>query len=190
MARLKSEEKRQAILDAACGAIAERGLAAPTSAIAKAAGVAEGSIFTYFADKDALLNALYLSIKSELQVAMADGYPSRASFAERFAHVWDRYITWGAARSAQRRAMAQLAVSDKITAASRAEGEAMFGDIGQLFSAGDGTGAWCKQPDGFCAGIIIAVAETTLAFMHRDPAQSDMYRKGGFDMLWRALAAE
>ena len=43
MARPKSEDKRNAILDAATRVFAERGLtAAPTSEISKQAGVAEG----------------------------------------------------------------------------------------------------------------------------------------------------
>ena len=49
MARPKSEDKRNAILDAATRVFAERGLtAAPTSEISKQAGVAEETLFTYF----------------------------------------------------------------------------------------------------------------------------------------------
>ena len=40
----------------------------------------------------------------------------------------------------------------------------------------------------FFSGIVTAVAETTLAFMHRDPGSAVAYRKAGFDTLWRALA--
>jgi AcrR family transcriptional regulator len=40
--------------------IAEDGIDASTAGIAKAAGVAEGSLFRYFPDKDTLLNELYL----------------------------------------------------------------------------------------------------------------------------------
>ena len=48
MARPKSEDKRNAILDAATRVFAESGLsAAPTSEISKQAGVAEGTLFTY-----------------------------------------------------------------------------------------------------------------------------------------------
>jgi len=59
-ARPKSEDKRNAILDAATRLFAERGLtAAPTSEISKQAGIAEGTLFTYFKTKDDLINALY-----------------------------------------------------------------------------------------------------------------------------------
>ena len=55
MSRPRSEDNRIAILEAALCVFAERGnLSAPTSAISKAASVAEGTLFTYFKSKDDL----------------------------------------------------------------------------------------------------------------------------------------
>jgi AcrR family transcriptional regulator len=59
LARPRSDDKRKAILSPVTQIFAERGLSAPTSAISNLAGVAEGTLFTYFENKDALLNALY-----------------------------------------------------------------------------------------------------------------------------------
>lgn len=53
MARPKSEDKKQALLEAATQAIAQSGIAASTAVIARNAGVAEGTLFRYFATKDA-----------------------------------------------------------------------------------------------------------------------------------------
>ena len=78
MARPKSEDKQNAILEAATHLFAERGLtAAPTSEISKQAGVAEGTLFTYFKTKDDLINALYREIKLELADAMTSDFPGR-----------------------------------------------------------------------------------------------------------------
>ncbi|HYS81455.1 MAG TPA: helix-turn-helix domain-containing protein, partial [Anaeromyxobacteraceae bacterium] len=63
MARPKSEDKRNALLAAATQVIAELGVSAPTARIAQVAGVAEGTLFTYFRTKDELLNELYLALK-------------------------------------------------------------------------------------------------------------------------------
>src|SRR5277367_4109427 len=79
MARPKSEDKRNAILSAATEVFAERGLSAATSAISTAAGVAEGTLFTYFKTKDELINALYREIKLELADAMMSEFPRRAA---------------------------------------------------------------------------------------------------------------
>ena len=46
MARPLSEEKREAILEAAAELVAQMGTGASTANIAKAAGVAEGTLFT------------------------------------------------------------------------------------------------------------------------------------------------
>lgn len=79
MARPKSEDKKQALLEAATAAFAQSGIAASTSAIARSAGVAEGTLFRYFATKDDLLNELYLSIKSGLvQVMVASLKPNES----------------------------------------------------------------------------------------------------------------
>jgi hypothetical protein len=71
MARPLSEEKRTAILEATAEVVAMLGVSAPTAKIAKEAGVAEGTLFTYFANKDELLNGLYLELKMG-QLAVSD----------------------------------------------------------------------------------------------------------------------
>ena len=109
MARPKSEDKRNAILEAATRLFAERGLtAAPTSEISKQAGVAEGTLFTYFKTKDDLINALYREIKLELADAMMSDFPRKKKVGTRLRHVWDRYVNWGIANPKQRKVLAQL----------------------------------------------------------------------------------
>lgn len=48
MSRPRSDEKRKALLEAATRIIVTQGLSAPTADIVKEAGVANGSLFTYF----------------------------------------------------------------------------------------------------------------------------------------------
>ena len=79
MARVRSPEKRSAILQAAVREIAENGLAAPTAQIAKRAGVAAGTLFTYFASKEALLNQLYLELKGEVYTRINTDFPHKGS---------------------------------------------------------------------------------------------------------------
>ncbi len=108
MPRSKSEDKRNAILSAATQVFAERGLGAPTSAISQAAGVAEGTLFTYFPTKDELINALYREIKLELADAMMSNFPRRAAIRNRFQHVWDRYVIWGVNNPEQQKVLQQM----------------------------------------------------------------------------------
>src|ERR1700678_906370 len=105
MARPKSEDKRNAILSAATQVFAERGLSAATSAISSAAGVAEGTLFTYFKTKDDLINALYREIKLELADAMMSDFPRKKNIRTKLRHVWDRYVNWGIANPRQRKVL-------------------------------------------------------------------------------------
>src|SRR5260221_8736983 len=115
MARPKSEDKRNAILEAATRLFAERGLtAAPTSEISKQAGVAEGTLFTYFKTKDDLINALYREIKLELADAMMSDFPRKKNVRIKLRHVWDRYVNLCIANSEQPKALAQLQVSEEV----------------------------------------------------------------------------
>jgi AcrR family transcriptional regulator len=127
VARPKSEDKRNAILDAATRLFAKCGLtAAPTSEISKQAGAAEGTLFTYFETKDELINALYRQIKLELADAMMSDFPRNKKIGTRLRHVWDRYVNWGIANPEQRKVLAQLTVSEVLTKASTDAGSAPF----------------------------------------------------------------
>jgi AcrR family transcriptional regulator len=55
---LTPEDRRRAIVDATLPLVLERGTAVTTREIAEASGIAEGTIFRVFADKDALLQAV------------------------------------------------------------------------------------------------------------------------------------
>lgn len=95
MARPKSEDKKQALLEAATAAFAQSGIAASTSAIARSAGVAEGTLFRYFATKDELLNELYLAIKLRLVRTMIAGLdPDEKRPKENARNIWNSYIDW------------------------------------------------------------------------------------------------
>lgn len=188
MARPRSEDKRNAILEAATAVVAGHGVSAPTARIAKLARVAEGTLFTYFDNKDALLNQLYLDLKSDLRGAMMAGYPSAERAAVRARYTWDRYVDWGVAHPLKRRAMSQLAVSDRITAQSRELGNIAFAEVNALMLESVAGGVLKDQPPSFVGAIMGSLAETTMEFITREPESAERYKKAGFDAFWAALA--
>src|SRR6204780_1148606 len=125
MARPKSEEKRNAILEAAARLFAERGLtASPTSEISKQAGVAEGTLFTYFKTKDELINALYRELKLELADAMMSSFPRKQSVRHRLEHVWNGYVHWGVANPNHRKVLKQIQIWGGLTEEAKQGGSA------------------------------------------------------------------
>lgn len=188
MARPRSEDKRHAILDAATRVIVEHGLSASTALIAQEAGVANGTLFTYFPTKADLFNELYLVLKADMAAAALDGLPAGAELREQMFHLWSNWMEWALANPQRRRALAQLSVSDEVTAASRAAGHQTMAGIAALLERSRARGSMRKVPMAFVAALINALAEATMDFMIQDPAHADKHSRAGFEALWRVLA--
>jgi AcrR family transcriptional regulator len=189
VARPKSEDKRNAILDAATRVFAERGLtAAPTSEISKQAGVAEGTLFTYFKTKDDLINALYREIKLEVADAMMSGFPRRKSVRTRLRHVWDGYLNWGIANAKQCKVLAQLQVSEVLTKESRDAGGAPFVEFQIMIrDAIERRILRADLPIELISKTMAALAEATMDLIVQKPAMANKYRNSGFEIYWAGI---
>ena len=188
MARPRSEDKRTAILEAAAEVVAELGISAPTAKIAKGAGVAEGTLFTYFPNKDELLNQLYLELKTDLRNAMITGFPSGKSLLDRSRYVWECYIGWGMAYPLKRKALRQLAVSDRITQQSKKIGGEAFGVIQDMMRELAAAAGLKNAPQGYAPATMTALADTTIDFIALEPARAKHYTEAGFHAFWKAFS--
>jgi AcrR family transcriptional regulator len=190
MPRPKVGDKRADILAAAIERIADEGIGASTASIAKAAGVAEGSLFRYFPDKDSLLNEVYLEIKRDLRQPLREKFPAAASLKKRAEHLWNAYVSWGAESGTKLRAMAQLTVSDRLTGETRMLGqeglEAMTKTITEVVERG----RLAKLPRPFAQALFTEMAETTMSFMADDSRRRDEYKAAGFEAFWSAVATK
>ena len=189
VARPKSEDKRNAILDAATRLFADRGLtAAPTSEISKQAGVAEGTLFTYFKTKDDLINALYREIKLELADAMMSDFPRKKNVRTRLRHVWDRYVNWGIANSKQRKALAQLQVSEALTKESKDAGGAPFVEFQTMIRDAIERRIFRNDvPVELVSKSLAALVEATIDLTVSNPSKAKTYRASGFQMFWAGI---
>jgi AcrR family transcriptional regulator len=189
MARPRSEDKRNAILDAATRLFAERGLtAAPTSEISKLAGVAEGTLFTYFKTKDDLINALYREIKLELADAMMSDFPRKKNIRTKLRHVWDRYVNWGIANPRQRKVLAQLTVSEALTKESRDAGSAPFVEFQAMIRDAIEQRVFRNDvPVELISKSLAALVEATIDLTESNRAKVKQYRDSGFQMFWAGI---
>nr|WP_269803074.1 TetR/AcrR family transcriptional regulator [Salmonella enterica] len=179
-------------MEAATQAIAQSGIAASTAVIARNAGVAEGTLFRYFATKDELINTLYLHLKQDLCQSMImelDRSITDAKMMTRF--IWNSYISWGLNHPARHRAIRQLAVSEKLTKETEQRADDMFPELRDLCHRSVLMVFMSDEYRAFGDGLFLALAETTMDFAARDPARageySDEYRAFG-DGLFLALA--
>ena len=189
MARPKSEDKRNAILNGATRLFAERGLtAAPTSEISKLAGVAEGTLFTYFKTKDDLINGLYREIKLELADAMMSDFPRKKSAGTRLRHVWDRYVNWGIANPKQRKVLAQLMVSEVLTKESRDAGSAPFVEFQAVIRDAIEQHIFRNDvPLELISKSLAALVEATIDLTVLNRSKAKQYRDSGFQMFWAGI---
>jgi AcrR family transcriptional regulator len=187
MARPRSEDKRNAILAAAIAVMAEHGLAASTAAIARQAGVAEGTLFTYFSSKDILLNDLYLTLKSQLGEMMMASFPAAASIRARAAHVWDKYVSWGVAHPQQRKVLSQLGLSERVSEHSKTVAMQAFAAVNVMMEESLAQHVLREQPPPFIGAIMVALADISIDFIGQFPQQADSYKALGFDAFWNAV---
>jgi len=188
MARPRNENRRNAILSAATRAIASQGLGAPTAVIAKEAGVSNGSLFVYFDTKAALLNELYVALKTEMATTALAGLPTGSEPREQLLHMWTQWLRWATTSPEKRRALAQLQVSDDITAASHQAVNSVSSAIADLLEQSRAGGPMQDAPLGFVLTLTNAIAETTIDTVIREPAEADTLIRVAFDAIWRVIA--
>ncbi|MGC2398166.1 MAG: TetR/AcrR family transcriptional regulator [Acidobacteriaceae bacterium] len=187
MPRPRSHEKRTAILKAATRVIVTQGLSAPTAVIAKEAGIANGSLFTYFETKMELFNQLYLELKTEMATAAMKDIAEGVDLREQFFRMWRNWANWAVSYPEKRRALAQLSVSGEITPEIRAAAHRTMAPIAELLQRSRAGGPMSKVPMSFVVMLMSSIAEATMDFMTQDPANAKKHCKTGFDAIWRIV---
>lgn len=133
------DDKRRIILDAALEAFAERGYhGTAVPEVAVAAGVGTGTLYRYFAHKEALVNEVYRDAKLRLRAALLDGAPdletARPDAAEAwFLELWRRL---GAFAKAEPAAFRFLEMQDHVAYLDSASREVELGVLAPLWLAG------------------------------------------------------
>lgn len=191
MARPKSEDKKQALLEAATTAFAQSGISASTALIARDAGVAEGTLFRYFATKDDLLNELYLHLKQDLCKAMLVSWDHSETDAKtNTLHIWNSYVDWGLRNPQAYQAIRQLTVSDKITEQTRQKVTDMFPEFNELCEHSVLPVFRSRHYRAFGDALFGSLINTTMEFATLEPENAAEFKKLGFAAMWRALADE
>ncbi len=116
--RQRDETKAQQILAATLDEVRDVGLAGlSVEAVARRAGVATGTVYIYFKNKEALLEALYLHTKTRFSemVLRDEGLPLRAAFS----NMTRAYLDYVLKNEAEIVFMAQMANSPYVTAKTR-----------------------------------------------------------------------
>jgi AcrR family transcriptional regulator len=184
----RSEDRRNAILSAATRVIAAGGLGGSTAAIAKEAGVSNGSLFVYFDTKAVLLNELYVALKTEMGAVAVAGLPVDGDVRQQVQHMWNQWLRWATSFPEKRRALAQLDVADDITADSHRAVSQAFSGIADLLERSRAGGPMRDAPLGFVLTLATSIADAAIDAIIREPAEAEARGSVAFEAMWRVLA--
>jgi AcrR family transcriptional regulator len=89
------QDRRESIMDAALHCFVERGYHGTSMPeIAEKANIAAGTIYHYFDSKEALVNALYRSWKTNVAQRVLTHFPQTAPVREQFRVMWNEMISF------------------------------------------------------------------------------------------------
>ena len=186
MSRTKSDDKRTGILDAALRVFAERGnLSAPTSAISEAAGVAEGTLFTYFKSKDDLVNELYTHLRARFDQILI-GYPYEADARTRLRYVWDRFIDRHLARPELLTILVQLRSSGRLFKENEVPTASMMEMLSVTREVVEG-GKFQEAPVELMVLMVRGQCEAVVGYIQAHPSEEALCRELGFQVIWNGL---
>ena len=189
LARPRSDEKREALVEAAIELFAERGaLTTPTSAVSKYAGVAEGTLFTYFERKETLLNEVYLVLKGEVSDAILERSPATDDLKALTRHIWTKYVSWGLQNPTRFKVLRELGVSDKISAESRAAGYEPLEEMMSRAKSAIQRGEVRKLPLEYFFALLNGMVEGTVGFILDAGVSPKKTSAEGFEVFWSGIS--
>ncbi|HEY9102335.1 TetR/AcrR family transcriptional regulator [Chitinimonas sp.] len=185
----KDEKKLDAVLTATCRLTAERGLLGLTlTEIAKAAGIGTSTLYTYFADKEALFNEVYRRAKCEAIDFYGGEMDSLAPVKGRVRSVWNRMLDHRLNRYDQVSFMEQFVGSSFMNDESRAYINRIGEGLLQLVMDGQSQEILKAVPIPFLTSIFFgSVRETARLIRSGAIADTEENRAVAFQLCWDGI---
>ena len=183
-------DKREAILNAAIGLFTEFGFqGAPTSKIAKEAGVGTGTLFHYFKTKEELINRLYVEIKKELSSEMSADLDIESTVYGKLKRFWCNTLQWGPKNAQKANFYRLFCASPFITALSKDEARSHLLFLFEIIEEGKRQRIVKDMPTEMLVEIIIGIIQGTAQSLIDTPeklADKD-YLESIYHVLWDSI---
>ncbi len=177
-------DRKQHIIDVAANLFLSEGVGVSTARIAKAAGVANGTLFNAFPTKQMLIDEVYRTAKMAMFGALVHsaGAPFNRS------HIydnWQGYLTWARANPRSHQVMHLLLESGLASAGTRAEVDALAAPHGEWVRAALEDGVITGPSAAHIGRLILAQADLALS-ENLEGADADL----AFDMLCKSIGLD
>jgi AcrR family transcriptional regulator len=186
--RTRDETKERRILASTLELVEQQGLSGLSmEAVAKAAGVAIGTVYIYFDSKEALLNALYLRTKRELSGKIFEGTAEGEPVKPAFQRMCIAYMRYVAAHRAEMVFMHQLRNSPFILEQTKELGEQAGAPLLRLLERAKKEGLLKDLP----IPLMIAFLQATLTELasYGAPGSREQTYREVARLVWDALKA-
>lgn len=180
MVRIKTEDKRDAILLATLKLVNSNGFhAAPMSRIASDAGVSAGTIYIYFRNKEDLVNTLYKELKAKFASRVLQNFTPEAPVKKGFEIIWRNILSYKLSEPEDAAFIEQCDNTPMVTEASREFGLKSIQPLFDLWERGQQEGI--IKP--FCRQMLFAFSLFPIIYI----AQS--YSKSGEELIAEVIDA-
>ena len=178
------QHRPEAILAAAMSVFVDNGVRVSTAKIAAAAGVSNGTLFNYFPTKQALIDALYVSIKTDLAAAVGD-LDHSDPIERRMRQVWDCWFSWARENRDAHLVVNLLHEAGMASAEAQAAGNVAIEGPGRVLTEAKESGVLVDLPLEYLGALIQHHLDQAVA-SGLDDEQADR----AFHVLWNGITQD
>lgn len=187
--RVKTEDKREAILQATLRMVNNNGFhAAPMSKIAVEAGVSAGTIYLYFENKEDLVNSLYKELKARFASKALSDFDSEAPVKKGFEIIWRNVLAYKISKPEEAEFIEQCDNTPTVTDVSREFGLKVVQPLFDLWERGQQEGIikpFCRQM--LFAFSLLPIIYITNSYQKSEKILSQDTIDAAFDASWDAI---
>jgi AcrR family transcriptional regulator len=189
MARPKDDTKIAAIFEATLRLVLKTGFDGLKMAdVARAAGLATGTVYIYFKNKEVLINQLFLAVKSEKTSKLMAVYDARDSFEVSFGKLWHNYLDISLAEPERMLFIEQFAHTSHLTKKTIAAGDALLQPLAQFIEGGIRKKILRKVPTPVALGQLMGpVLEVVKLEKDGVLKLTQRHKEELYEMAWRSV---
>ena len=183
--------KKQRLLNSALLLFVEQGIhATSTASIAKAAGVANGTLFHHFPSKDDLILALYKAIKQDFALKISPIELEAQQLKQQAKYIWQQAITWAIDNANKQQFCTLVRQYQPLSAQDKAQILAEeFGYLEVLIRFGQQHNLIAEHPLPLMLDIAHGqfISSSQYFINHPDKINDEHYQCAAFEMFWQAF---
>ena len=187
----KIEDKRERILLAAKRLFVKHGFhSTPTSAIAKEASVANGTLFHYFSTKEILINTLFKETNHSFTAIVTAGIEHEKSIKRKFRLLWYNTVKWAMNRPQDFLFIQQYNNSPSTSQATKQEISAHRAYYYDLIEMGKDKGTIKDIPTDLMYRLVSYQIYGIIyhLFKHKELMHNATYLSAAFDFCWDSIS--